>query len=79
MSQSVGMAAYPTGMQLIVAYLCCHCEWRGRRPTLFHQHLGAETAPLDDRHALQVFLPIARANRDTIERGAANWQGLVSL
>ncbi len=44
---------------------------------LFDQHLGVDTASLDDRVALQMFRDIARANRDRLGRQAPDWQGLV--
>jgi hypothetical protein len=44
---------------------------------LLAQHLGVDTASLDDRAALQMFRDIARANRDRLERRAPDWQGLV--
>jgi len=50
---------------------------RTLRAALFAQHLGVDTASLDDRAALQMFRDIARANRDRLERRAPEWQGLV--
>jgi phosphatidylserine/phosphatidylglycerophosphate/cardiolipin synthase-like enzyme len=50
---------------------------RTLRNRLLAQHLGVDTASLDDRAALQMFRDIARANRDRLERRAPDWQGLV--
>jgi phosphatidylserine/phosphatidylglycerophosphate/cardiolipin synthase-like enzyme len=50
---------------------------RTLRTALFDQHLGVDTASLDDRAALQMFQDIARANRDRLGRQAPDWQGLV--
>lgn len=50
---------------------------RTLRNALFKQHLGVDTAPLDDRAALQIFRDIARANRDRLERREPDWQGRV--
>ena len=50
---------------------------RTLRTTLFDQHLGVDTASLDDGAALQMFRDIARANRDRLKNRAADWQGLV--
>jgi phosphatidylserine/phosphatidylglycerophosphate/cardiolipin synthase-like enzyme len=49
---------------------------RGLRCRLFAQHLGIDTASLDDRGALQQFRDIARDNRLRMESRAADWQGL---
>ena len=49
---------------------------RGLRCTLFAQHLGMDTARLDDRAALRLFQDIARRNRVKMERRAPDWQGL---
>ena len=49
---------------------------RGLRCTLFAQHLGMDTARLDDRAALRLFQDIARSNRVKMERRAPDWQGL---
>jgi phosphatidylserine/phosphatidylglycerophosphate/cardiolipin synthase-like enzyme len=50
---------------------------RTLRTRLFDQHLGVDTASVDDRTALQLFRDIARANHDRLERRAPDWQGLV--
>jgi len=50
---------------------------RTLRTTLFDQHLGVDTAALDDRAALLMFREIAIANRDRLERRAPDWQGVV--
>ena len=46
------------------------------RCRLFAQHLGVETAQMDDRTALRLFSDIARANRGKMERRDPDWQGL---
>ena len=43
---------------------------------LFQQHLGLDTAALDDRTALRQFRDIARGNRLKMESHAPEWQGL---
>ena len=50
---------------------------RALRCTLLRQHLGIDTASLDDRAALSLFTSIARANRAKMQMHDANWQGLV--
>jgi cardiolipin synthase len=45
------------------------------RCTLFAQHLGMDTARLDDRAALRLFQDIARRNRVKMERRESDWQG----
>jgi cardiolipin synthase A/B len=49
---------------------------RALRCRLFAQHLGVDTAQLDDRAALRLFRDIARSNREKMERREADWQGL---
>ena len=49
---------------------------RDLRCRLFAQHLGVDTASLDDRAALRRFGDIARSNRTRLESGAPDWQGL---
>jgi phosphatidylserine/phosphatidylglycerophosphate/cardiolipin synthase-like enzyme len=49
---------------------------RAFRETLFAQHLGVDTAPMDDRAALRLFQDIARSNRVKMERREPDWQGL---
>jgi cardiolipin synthase A/B len=49
---------------------------RDLRCRLFAQHLGVDTASLDDRAALRQFRDIARGNRHRMESRAAEWQGL---
>ena len=49
---------------------------RDLRCRLFAQHLGVDTASLDDRAALRLFRDIARANRLRMESRASDWQGL---
>ena len=48
---------------------------RALRRTLLEEHLGVDTASLDDRAALAVFRDVARANRDRRGRGEP-FQGL---
>jgi hypothetical protein len=43
---------------------------------LFAQHLGVDTAHMDDRTALRLFQDIARSNRVKMERREPDWQGL---
>ena len=49
---------------------------RDLRCRLFAQHLGVDTASLDDRAALRQFRDIARGNRIRMESRAPDWQGL---
>jgi cardiolipin synthase A/B len=49
---------------------------RELRCRLFAQHLGVDTASLDDRSALRLFQEIAGNNRDKMERHDGAWQGL---
>jgi phosphatidylserine/phosphatidylglycerophosphate/cardiolipin synthase-like enzyme len=49
---------------------------RDLRCRLFSQHLGIDTASLDDRTALRQFRDIARGNRLRMDSRALDWQGL---
>ena len=49
---------------------------RALRCTLFSQHLGVDTASMDDSTALRLFQSIARDNCAKIERHESDWQGL---
>ncbi|SEP27493.1 Phosphatidylserine/phosphatidylglycerophosphate/cardiolipin synthase [Rhodospirillales bacterium URHD0017] len=49
---------------------------RDLRCRLFTQHLGVDTASLDDRAALRQFRDIARGNRRRMESRTPDWQGL---
>jgi cardiolipin synthase A/B len=49
---------------------------RDLRCRLFAQHLGIDTASVDDRMALRQFRDIARSNRTRMENRAPDWQGL---
>jgi phosphatidylserine/phosphatidylglycerophosphate/cardiolipin synthase-like enzyme len=49
---------------------------RDLRCRLFSQHLGIDTASLDDRAALRQFRDIARGNRLRMESREPDWQGL---
>ena len=49
---------------------------RDLRCRLFAQHLGIDTASVDDRAALRQFRDIARGNRLRLESRAPDWQGL---
>ena len=49
---------------------------RDLRCRLFAQHLGVDTASLDDREALRQFRDIARGNRHRMESRTPDWQGL---
>ncbi|SMF38617.1 PLD-like domain-containing protein [Tistlia consotensis] len=49
---------------------------RGLRVALFAEHLGRDTAGLDDRAALRLFAGTARRNRDRLRAGEADWPGL---
>jgi cardiolipin synthase len=50
---------------------------RDLRCRLFLQHLGVDTAAMDDRAALGRFRDIARENRCRMEGRNSDWQGLV--
>ncbi|PYE56506.1 phosphatidylserine/phosphatidylglycerophosphate/cardiolipin synthase-like enzyme [Deinococcus yavapaiensis KR-236] len=50
---------------------------RAFRVALFEEHLGEDTAHLDDLEALGRFKAVARANRERLARGDPAWQGLV--
>lgn len=47
------------------------------RQRLFAQHLGVDTAAVDDRAALRLFSDAARKNRLKLEAHEEDWQGLV--
>jgi cardiolipin synthase A/B len=49
---------------------------RGFRIELFKEHLGQDTALLDDRAALRLFRQIAHDNRQKLDHGDPVWQGL---
>jgi cardiolipin synthase len=49
---------------------------RALRETLFTQHLGVDTAHMDDRAALRLFQDIARSNHVKMEKREPDWQGL---
>ncbi|MBO7744794.1 phosphatidylserine/phosphatidylglycerophosphate/cardiolipin synthase family protein [Paenibacillus sp. MWE-103] len=49
---------------------------RALRRELFAEHLGRDTAELDDREAFRLFREIAQANRARMDRGSADWEGL---
>lgn len=49
---------------------------RAFRRQLLSEHLGQDTGHLDDRVALQLYREIAHNNRQRMERGDFNWQGL---
>ena len=49
---------------------------RNLRCRLFAQHLGVDTASLDDRAALRQFRDVARGNRRRMESRVPDWQGL---
>ena len=49
---------------------------RDLRCTLFAEHLGADTARLDDRAALALYRRIARDNAAKAERADFDWQGI---
>lgn len=49
---------------------------RGLRCELLAEHLGRDTAGIDDRAALRLYREIARANRRRRDAGDFNWQGL---
>lgn len=49
---------------------------RAFRCELFQEHLGQDTASLDDRTALQLFRTVAQENRRRFDAGDPNWQGL---
>jgi hypothetical protein len=40
------------------------------------QHLALDTTSLDGRAAFRLFKDVAAGNRDRIERGEDDWQGL---
>lgn len=46
------------------------------RCQLLAEHLGRDTAPLDDRAALRLYRAIAQDNRRKRDEGNADWQGL---
>lgn len=49
---------------------------RSLRCELFAEHLGHDTAHLDDRAALRLYREVAIANRDRLAAGQSQWQGL---
>jgi cardiolipin synthase A/B len=49
---------------------------RGLRASLFAEHLGQETAYLDDAAALRLYRRIADENRHRRDVGDPDWQGL---
>jgi hypothetical protein len=49
---------------------------RALRCELFSEHLGRDTAGIDDRAALRRFREIAQANRRRRNAGDLQWQGL---
>lgn len=49
---------------------------RALRSRLLAEHLGEETAHLDDRAALRLYRSLARENRRRQEAGRSDWQGL---
>jgi len=49
---------------------------RAFRCELLQEHLGRDTAGMDDRSALRLFREIARQNRRKLEAGDHAWQGL---
>ena len=49
---------------------------RALRCELLAEHLGQDTAAIDDRSALRLFREIARANHSKRDAGDFNWQGL---
>jgi phosphatidylserine/phosphatidylglycerophosphate/cardiolipin synthase-like enzyme len=49
---------------------------RGLRCELLAEHLGQDTAGIDDRGALRLYREIAYANRRKRAAGDADWQGL---
>jgi phosphatidylserine/phosphatidylglycerophosphate/cardiolipin synthase-like enzyme len=49
---------------------------RALRCTLFAEHLGEDTAQLDDRAALRLYQRIAHENRVKWQSGNFDWQGL---
>ncbi|MBI2736950.1 MAG: phosphatidylserine/phosphatidylglycerophosphate/cardiolipin synthase family protein [Rhodospirillales bacterium] len=50
---------------------------RDLRQRLFAQHLGVDTAAVDDRAALRLFSDAARKNRLKLDAHEEDWQGLV--
>ena len=50
---------------------------RPLRDRLFEQHLGVATGPFSGREALRLFRTLALANRQRMETGQPDWQGLV--
>jgi cardiolipin synthase A/B len=46
------------------------------RSDLLAEHLGQDTAPLDDRAALELYRQVARENRRKRDGGDCDWQGL---
>jgi hypothetical protein len=49
---------------------------RALRCALLAEHLGRDTAGIDDRAALRLYREIARENRRKHDAGDAGWQGL---
>ena len=49
---------------------------RALRCELFSEHLGRNTADIDDRAALQLYREIARENRARRDADNFDWQGL---
>jgi phosphatidylserine/phosphatidylglycerophosphate/cardiolipin synthase-like enzyme len=49
---------------------------RALRCELFSEHLGRDTADIDDRAALRLYRDVAQANRYRRDAGDFNWQGL---
>ncbi|HWK43245.1 MAG TPA: phospholipase D-like domain-containing protein [Stellaceae bacterium] len=49
---------------------------RALRCELFAEHLGQDTAALDDRAALRMYRRVAQENRRKRDAGDADWQGL---
>jgi phosphatidylserine/phosphatidylglycerophosphate/cardiolipin synthase-like enzyme len=49
---------------------------RAMRVALFQEHLGADTAEVDDIEALRMFRRVARANKERHVRNDPRWQGM---
>ena len=49
---------------------------RALRCALLREHLGQDTAGMDDRNALRLFRHVARDNRRRRDSGDPAWQGL---
>ncbi|NOX52269.1 MAG: phosphatidylserine/phosphatidylglycerophosphate/cardiolipin synthase family protein [Gammaproteobacteria bacterium] len=59
------------------AAIFCSKSVKAIRVELFNEHVGVDTSPMNDTHALRTLKMTARENRKLHKEGVTSWQGLV--